>query len=99
MIKKTIKFSNEYEFEGKKITNCELRKPKLKDRNQALKVARANGFDEEETEALIYANLTDLPLEFVNECIYQDDYNKITGAYLDFLGLDPSKLIMSRLTS
>ena len=99
MIKKKINFANEYEFEGRSITSCELRKPKLKDRNQALKIARANGFNEEETEALIYSNLTELPLEFINEEIYQEDYNKITSVYLDFLGLDPSKLLTQLPTS
>lgn len=98
MIRKKIEFANEYEFEGKKISSCELRKPKLKDRNQALKVSKANGFSEEETEALIFSNLTELPLEFFNEEIYQEDYNKISGAYLDFLGLDAGSLLMSART-
>ena len=91
-VKKKIKFHNTYEFEGKTITGCEMLKPKLKHRNQAIKIGKANGLDTVDSDALMFSYLTELPREFFDEEIYQEDYDLIQREYFNFLGSSPIRL-------
>jgi hypothetical protein len=88
---RTIKFNNEYDFEGKKFSSCEMRKPKFKDRKNAIKAGNLHDYDEVETEALLFSNLTSLPLEFFNEELYDEDYKELQEGYKGFLGSKTTK--------
>lgn len=81
---KTVHFENEYTFEGKKLSSCKIRKPKISDRKKAVKIARLNNFDDEEMESHLFAMLTNLPIEFIDE-LWLEDYNEIAGVFLSFL--------------
>ncbi len=83
---KTIKFSNEYDFEGRIFSSCEMRKAKFKDRKNAIKIGDLNGFDDVEKEVLLFSNLTGLPQEFFDEEIYDEDYQEIQAGFKSFLG-------------
>ena len=86
-LSKKIEFFNEYDFEGKKVTGCIIRKPRLKDRNQALRIARLNKADDEETDNIYFSIITDLPKEFFDDVIFSEDFGLINRANNNFLGL------------
>ena len=83
ILEKTVEFDHEYEFEGKKISSCKIRKPKLIDRMKNSKEAEINDFTREETEVRFIARLTRLPVEFLHN-LWLDDYLKLDEAFANF---------------
>ena len=84
-----IELDYDYDLDGKNVGKLTMRPPKVKDGRQATKAAP--GKEPEDVEVQLFANLTDTTFEFICE-LYQEDYNKIQEAYLDFLPSQKTKL-------
>lgn len=82
-LEKTVEFDHEYDFEGKKISSCKIRKPRLMDRIMNSKSAEFHGFNRDETEVQLISRLTKLPVEFLHS-LWLDDYLKIDEAFANF---------------
>ena len=75
-----IKLKFPIEFEGKKVEELEMRRPKVKDIRDVSQKTK----DDTEKELLLFAKLTGQPVELIEE-LDLADYKQLQEAYMSFL--------------